>query len=213
MLSPGQDLPLPSNSMYHFKHCCKCRINQCPSVLVFFLNVKWTVIIQFKLLLYQPSLSLCQMNCLMPTLYDTTNPIPYRIKFSDPTIWAYHHENKTCTCHHLDWIMIHDILSSSWWQSFHPLFSWPGIIFQFLRITNQEPFWSTTQGSLWVAEFLITGSQYIPSTIISNHVSVDQFEVHPFLTLLRVESEGRPESEVRRRVGVGLTEYVEEGNG
>jgi len=30
--------------------------------------------------------------------------------------------------------------------------------------------------------------------------------------LLRVESEGRPESEVRRRVGVGLTEYTEEGN-
>ena len=30
--------------------------------------------------------------------------------------------------------------------------------------------------------------------------------------LLRVGSEGRPESEVRRRVGVGLTEYTEEGN-
>jgi len=31
--------------------------------------------------------------------------------------------------------------------------------------------------------------------------------------VLGVESEGRPESEVRRRVGVGLTEYTEEGNG
>ena len=33
------------------------------------------------------------------------------------------------------------------------------------------------------------------------------------LFLLRVGSEGRPESEVRRRVGVELTEYTEEGNG
>jgi len=32
-------------------------------------------------------------------------------------------------------------------------------------------------------------------------------------TLLRVGSEGRPESEVRKSVGVGLTEYTEEGNG
>jgi len=31
--------------------------------------------------------------------------------------------------------------------------------------------------------------------------------------LLRVGSGGRPESESRRRVGVGLTEYTEEGNG
>ena len=31
--------------------------------------------------------------------------------------------------------------------------------------------------------------------------------------LLGVGSEGRPESEVRRKVGVGLTEYTEEGNG
>ena len=31
--------------------------------------------------------------------------------------------------------------------------------------------------------------------------------------VLGVESGGRLESEVRRRVGVGLTEYMEEGNG
>jgi len=31
--------------------------------------------------------------------------------------------------------------------------------------------------------------------------------------VLRVESEGRPESEGRRRVGVELMEYAEEGNG
>ena len=31
--------------------------------------------------------------------------------------------------------------------------------------------------------------------------------------MLRVRSEGRPESEARRKVGVGLTEYTEGGNG
>jgi len=36
MLSPGHDLPLPSNSMDHIEHCCKCGINQCPSVLGIF---------------------------------------------------------------------------------------------------------------------------------------------------------------------------------
>ena len=57
----------------------------------------------------RPSLPLCQTICLMPTLYNSTNPAPYRIEFGDPTIWAYHHENKTCTCNHLDWILVHDI--------------------------------------------------------------------------------------------------------
>jgi len=130
----------------------------------------------------RPSLPLCQTIYLMPTLYNSTNPAPYRIEFGDPTIRAYHHENKTCTCDHLDWIIVHDIPFPLHDGDHFTLSSWPGIIFQFLQITDQEPFQSTTQGSFWVAEFLITGSQYIPSTIISNHVSVDQFEVRPFLT-------------------------------
>jgi len=42
----------------------------------------------------------------------------------------------------------------------------------------------------------------------------EEWSLAEFLaTMLRVGSERRPESEVRRKVGVGLTEYTEEGNG
>ena len=36
MLSPDHNLPLPSNSMDHIEHCCKCRIDPCPLVLGIF---------------------------------------------------------------------------------------------------------------------------------------------------------------------------------
>ena len=104
---PGHNLRLLSNFIDHIKPCCKGRIDQCPSVLG--ILHEWTVIIQFKLLLYQPSLSLCQMICLILTF--TTPPIQ-QLSGSNLVILPFEliaMKNKTCTCDYLDWIIVHDI--------------------------------------------------------------------------------------------------------
>ena len=130
MLSPGHNLPLLSNFINHIKHCSKCRINQSPSVSGILHEMNSHHSIQ------TPSLStvtsLFQTICLMPTLYNTTNPTPFNVKFSDSTIQAYHHENKTCTCDHLDWIIAYDISFPLHDGDYFAFSSWPGIIFQFI---------------------------------------------------------------------------------
>ena len=83
-----------------------------------------------------------------------------------------------------------------------------GWLWDFLEDSDQLPF------SLYCGSMSRIEDEDLASEIHNHLESLGKKYLSAMdVILLWVESEGRPESEVRRRVGVGLTEYTEEGNG